>query len=302
MDFKPDYRNIVAAAKNNRPPRLPIYEHHISPAVMEKILDKPFADLQDGDESDLNEFYTNYCRFFKEMTYDTVSFEVGIVDILPGHGAIMGYGVMEISEDLIGFEYLSYLQADDPELFVELYRKIGDLMARIWRRFLDRYSQYFCVYRFGDDLGFKTGTLLALKTITTHIIPQYRRLISMIHNTGKPFLWHCCGNIFEIMDYAIDAGIDAKHSNEDQIAPFEKWIELYGRRIGLLGGIDVDILCQISPDEIYEKVLADGRLYRDIAKGFALGSGNSIPDYVPAKGYLAMIKAARQIRQLEEKM
>jgi uroporphyrinogen decarboxylase len=352
MNFKPDYRNIVAAAKNERPPRLPLYEHHISPAVMEKILNRPFANLQTGSESDLKEFYGNYCRFFKEMTYDTVSFEVGIVEILPGHGAIMGgrpgpiqnradleaypwsklpdlywkkaqrrfdmlcrnlpagmkaiggpgYGVMEISEDLVGFEYISYMQADDPLLFAELYRRIGDLMVDIWTRFLRQYAEYFCLCRFGDDLGFKTGTLLSPGTIITHIIPQYRRLISMIHNAGKPFLWHSCGNIFEVMDSAIGAGIDAKHSNEDAVAPFEKWLTLYGNRIGLFGGIDVDILCQNKPDEIYEKVLAAATFYRDKAKGYAIGSGNSIPDYVPVDGYLAMIRAAQEIRRREAKL
>jgi uroporphyrinogen decarboxylase len=36
-----------------------------------------------------------------------------------------------------------------------------------------------------------------------------------------------------------------------------------------------------------------------MAKGYALGSGNSIPDYVPVDGYLAMIEAARRVRKDE---
>jgi len=36
----------------------------------------------------------------------------------------IGNGV-EISEDLVGFERLAYLQADDPELFTALYEKIA---------------------------------------------------------------------------------------------------------------------------------------------------------------------------------
>ena len=144
------------------------------------------------------------------MTYDTVSYEVCITEILPGHGAIMGgkgpiqnradferypwdelparywadgrpkfdalarhlprgmkalggvgNGVFEISEDLVGFEYLAYLQADDPDLFAELYRRIGDLMVTIWTEFLPRYGDVFAICRFGDDLGFKTSTLVS---------------------------------------------------------------------------------------------------------------------------------------------
>jgi len=69
----------------------------------------------------------------------------------------------------------------------------------------------------------------------------------------------------------------------------------------LLGGIDVDILCQRTPEEIWADVIQKGRRFRDRARGYALGSGNSIPDYVPVEGYLAMIRAAQQIRHNEQK-
>jgi uroporphyrinogen decarboxylase len=36
-----------------------------------------------------------------------------------------------------------------------------------------------------------------------------------------------------------------------------------------------------------------------MANGYALGTGNSIPDYVPVEGYLAMLRAAQQLRAEE---
>ena len=90
MPFQPNYRHMLAVLDNQRPARLPIYEHIISPVIMERILGVQFADLQNGDEADLLEFFTHYNRFFREMTYDTVSFEVCITTILPDGGAIMG--------------------------------------------------------------------------------------------------------------------------------------------------------------------------------------------------------------------
>ena len=117
-------------------------------------------------------------------------------------------------------------------------------------------------------------------------------MIALVHAAGKPFLWHSCGNIFSVMEDMIAAGIDAKHSNEDVIAPFDVWIERYGDRIGLFGGVDVDILCRDAPEVIFERVVEMGRRFRETAQGYALGSGNSIPEYVPVEGYLAMIRAA----------
>jgi uroporphyrinogen decarboxylase len=61
------------------------------------------------------------------------------------------------------------------------------------------------------------------RVIKKHIIPQYRRIVELIHGADRPFLWHSCGNIFSIMDQVIAIGINAKHSNEDVIAQFEKW-------------------------------------------------------------------------------
>ena len=94
-------------------------------------------------------------------------------------------------------------------------------------------------------------------------------------------------------------GIASSRVPSTVIAPFETWIARYGDRIGLLGGIDVDILCRSTPADIVDLVYARGSMYRAIAKGYALGSGNSIPDYVPVEGYLAMLEAARKIRSDE---
>ena len=318
---------------------------------MERILGVDFAHLQEGDENEVQEYFRQYCRFFREMTYDTVSFEVCVTDILPGHGAIMGgrpgpiqnridfeeypwdelpllfwrkaerqymalsqampqgmkavggigNGVFEIAEDLVGYEHLSYMQIDDPELFTDLYTRIGDLLVKLWRQFLRRFAEHYAVCRFGDDLGFKTSLLVRPETIKKHIIPQYRRVVDLVHQAGRCFLWHSCGCIFEIMEEMLAVGIDAKHSNEDVIAPFDIWIKKYGSRIGLLGGFDVDLLCTGKSDDIKHRIIEDGQRFRNSAKGYAIGSGNSIPDYVPVDGYMTMVEAVQIIRENERR-
>lgn len=210
-----------------------------------------------------------------------------------------GYGIFEASEDLVGYEYLSVMQYLDPELFSDLYKKIGDLYVMLWSEMIKRYSDIFVFYRMGDDLGFKSNTLLEPETIKEHIIPQYKRVIDLVHAVEKKFLLHSCGKIFNIMEEIIEVGIDAKHSNEDQIAPFEKWIELYNNRIGLFGGFDLNLLMLNKYDDIYREVLENGTRFRSITKGYGLGSGNSIPDYIPVEGFQAMVDAVKEIRRRE---
>ena len=101
------------------------------------------------------------------------------------------------------------------------------------------------------------------------------------------------------MDDILANGIDAKHSNEDQIAPFSEWIDRYNDRIGLCGGFDMNMLIMNPYDVVYEKVLHEGTEFRRKARGYALGSGNSIPDYMAVEGYRAMIDAVQEIRRRE---
>jgi len=349
MDFQPDYRHFQDVMNNRRPGRLPLYEHIISPQFMEAVLGTEFACLGQGNSTELLEFFRHYCAFFQQMTYDVVSFELCITDILPGHGALssgkpgpiqtradfnaypwdelvyrfmqdakpkfdalaqslpkgmkavggIGNGVFEISEDLVGLAYLPFMQKDDPELYADLFQRIGDTMCAIWSGFIQRYQEAFVTCRFGDDLGFKSSLLTNPRTVQENIIPQYQRVIKIIHGAHMPFLLHSCGCIFDIMPDLIALGINAKHSNEDTIAPFDRWISDYGRQIGLLGGFDMDFLCTRDAEEVFRTVLSAGQRFRASAQGYALGSGNSIPDYVPVENYLAMIRAAQAIRQAE---
>jgi uroporphyrinogen decarboxylase len=342
MSFKPDDRNVEAAARNQVPARLPLYGHLISVGKMEQILGEPFGHLY---ESDKDTFFRQYCRFFKEMGYDTVSFEGCISAVLPGGGALgshkkgviqswedyekypwdqietlyfqcfqedfkalrhnmpegmkaiggVGNGLFECVQDLVGYMDLCYLREDEPVLFEQLFIRMGKVQLRIWKRFLREYGDIYCVCRFGDDLGFKSNTLLSADDIRTHIIPQYKNIIDEVHATGKPFLLHSCGCIFNVMDDLIAAGIDAKHSNEDQIALFPQWVERYGDQIGNFGGIDTDAVCRLPKSkmecyirDVVEKCQGHG--------GFVFGSGNSIPDYVPTDQYVFMVNCVRRLR------
>lgn len=345
-NFQPDYNNVIQAAKNMKPTRMPLYEHGIDPRIMEKILNKEFVALYGGDETDLREFLRNFTNFYEFMGYDVASCDQNIGNFLPGAGALLseqdgviktrqdferypwdsvpdiffkntslyfglvrdempkgmkaiggpGNGIFECVEDLVGFTNLCYIAADDPELYNDLFVKVGEMIFKIWKRFLEEFSDAYAVCRFGDDLGYKSGTLLSPNDIKTKIIPQYKNIIDLIHSYNKPFILHSCGNIFEVMDDLIDvAKIDAKHSNEDIIAPFQEWVDRYGDRIGNFGGIDVDVLCRGTEQEIrlYAKKIID---YSSSHGGFAFGSGNSIANYVPVDGYIAMVEAARESR------
>lgn len=233
-------------------------------------------------------------RYFDRMSEYFRCLREALPDGMKAVGGV-GNGVFECVQDLTGYMSLCYIREDDPELYAGLFRKTGEVAAKIWERFLREFSDIFCVMRFGDDLGFKSTTLLPPDDIRTHVIPQYKRIIDLVHAAGKPFLLHSCGCIFNVMDDMIAAGIDAKHSNEDQIAPFPEWVKRYGDKIGNFGGIDTDAVCRLDRQEMREYITDVVKQCRGHG-GFAFGSGNSIPRYVPTEGYLTMVETVRELR------
>jgi len=220
-------------------------------------------------------------------------------DAMPtGMSAIggVGNGVFECVQDITGYMDLCFLIYDDPELFADLFIAVGDISFKIWDRFLKEFGDIFCVCRFGDDLGYRTDTLLPPSLVKEHIIPQYARIIKLVHKMDKPFLLHSCGNIWGIMDDLISvAQIDAKHSNEDQIAAFPEWVQRYGNQIGNFGGIDTDAVCRLPKQEMQEYIVNVIDQCSDHG-GFAFGSGNSIPEYVPVDQYVFMTEVVRRQR------
>ncbi len=212
---------------------------------------------------------------------------------LPTGMKIIAYGpggVLENAVAIVGFENLCCMLADNPELATDVFEAIG---AR-WLRFYERCLEYPAIGAIigNDDWGFKTQPMLSPADLRRHVFPWHRKMVSAAHAAGRPAILHSCGNAAEIMEGIIeDLKYDAKHSYEDAIQPVEEAYEQYGARIAVLGGLDVDFLIRSSPQAVYKRAAA--MLDRaDRRGGYALGTGNSVPAYVPDEHYFAMIRAA----------
>jgi uroporphyrinogen decarboxylase len=232
-----------------------------------------------------------YIRCFKDY-FDALS--RALPDGMKAVGGV-GSGMFETMQDFVPFQELVFLQADEPEVYGALWKRIGDLEFTLWQWVLENYAGTFAVCRFGDDLGFRSSTLIQPEEIRRHIIPQYKRIIDLVHSYNKPFLLHSCGKIYDVMDDLIEAGIDAKHSNEDAIDPFEVWVDRYGDRIGNFGGVEMNIMTLGTPDEVkaYVRELLpkiEGR------GGIAIGTGNQISSYTEPANFIAMTEAVREWR------
>ncbi len=213
-------------------------------------------------------------------------------------------GVYEHMSQIMSYEGLCLALHDAPDLVRAMSQRVGELMMGFYRHLLD--LEHVIAIFPGDDMGFRTGTLISPADLRRHVLPWHKRFAALAHDHGVPYFLHSCGNLAGIMeDLICDVEIDGKHSYEDVILPVQSFQARYGgrdgersdgrcsRRIAVLGGLDVDRLTTGSPQSVrqhtrylIETCGARGR--------YAVGSGNSIPSYIPLENYLAMVDEAQE--------
>lgn len=208
-------------------------------------------------------------------------------------GGVAG-GFFEHVSWLMGLGKLCRAVHLDRKLVEKMFSKVASLILALDEIIVR--ERYVDALRMGDDLGYKTGTFLPPKILREYVIPNYRRLADLAHGKGLPFIIHSCGNLYipdetgrSVMDYLVEnVGIDAKHSFEDNIAPVYEVKKKYSGRIAVLGGVDMNKLVQLPEENIREYVRL---IIKRCAPGgaYALGSGNTIANYVPLQNYLAML-------------
>lgn len=207
-------------------------------------------------------------------------------------GVVHTVHVFEIVRDLMGFETMSIALHEDPELVSEVCKRTGEFALAL----TEHLCQYKCVAAVygADDFGFKTSLLIDPANIRRIFLPWHKRFAEIAHAHGKLYLLHSCGKLDEIMDDIIDGvKADAKHSFEDVITPVTEAKKLWGDRISLLGGLDVDFMARSDEASIRRQV----REVLDVCMpggGYCLGLGNWVTSYIPLDNYLVMLDEARK--------
>jgi uroporphyrinogen decarboxylase len=223
---------------------------------------------------------------------DFFSFEYLSQTLPEGMGLIACHagGVFEHLSWIMSYEGLCFALADDPELVRAVAERIGRLQEDFYQHVLEL-PNLAAVFP-GDDMGFRSGTLLSPKDLRALILPWHKRFAAMAHRRGLPYFLHSCGDLEVIMEDLIeDVGIDGKHSFEDAILPVEEFQSRYSNRLAVLGGVDINILAKGTEEQVRRRV----RRLMEICGGhgrFAVGSGNSIPSYIPVENYLALVDEA----------
>jgi uroporphyrinogen decarboxylase len=260
------------------------------------------ADLSKGQRSWVDEgtgMITNWDEFEQYPWPDPAAFDYTPYECaarnLPDGMQLMvcpSNGVFEtVAESLLGFDGLSYMLVDDPELVAACFKRAGEIIGAFYETIvtMDNIGGFFQ----GDDMGFKTGTFLSPDHMCQYVLPWHKKYAEIAHAHDKLYWLHACGNLERIMDDIIDdVKVDAYHSFQDVIMPVADYLDKYRGRVAALGGVDVDSLGRLDEQDLREYVRAI--LDRCMPGRYALGSGNSVANYIPPENYIAMLEEGRR--------
>ncbi len=162
---------------------------------------------------------------------------------------IDGGGYYWTLRSLAGVEHASYLLYDAPELVDELCERYFTVVMEGLRR-VSRQIR-IDVVGFGEDLAYKTGTLLSREMFGRFILPRYRRAMDLAHELGIRHTWYDSdGDLRSFIPDYLEAGIDCLAPCE--VAAGMDPIELrraFGRDVRMIGGFDKRIVAR-GPDAI----------------------------------------------------
>lgn len=231
-------------------------------------------------ERDPAPYRERYHRSFLE----TQRYLGGAVNLLAQHGV----GLDDVRHDL-GFELFAYVEADRPGLISEA------LEART------RFSVAEChavadtglspaVLTYGDIAG--KGTLLHTpEWLRREFFPRLARINAAWHEHGMSCLFHSDGQLYDVLDDLLAAGIDGLNPIETVAGmTLAETRRRVGPRIYLAGGIDMSqLLSNAEPEEVRE---ACRKAVRDAYPGYFMGSTTEADNSCRLENLLAMREVA----------
>lgn len=179
--------------------------------------------------------------------------------------------------------YLSLI--DNPGLVAKMFDKITTLQYEC----IQRIVSFDCLgaLRVNDDIAYKNGLLISPGHLREYFFPWLKEVGKLCERKDLPFILHTDGNVYEVLDDIIDAGVNGLHPIEPSAMDIGYLKKKVGDKLCLLGGIDVDLMTRGTPEEVEALVR---RNLREIAPGggYIVGASNSVPEYIPLVNYNAM--------------
>ncbi len=248
--------------------------------------DRAWATEDSGIITNMEEFYSYPFPEINDIDYSR--FEEVKKYLPEGMGVIGQYGdIFTLVWELMGFETFAFATFEQPELIDLLYKKVESLILDMYEKMIS--FDVVGALWYSDDIAFAAGLMVDPSFYRSYLFPSIKKMGDLAKQKGIPFIYHTDGKLWDVMDDIVDCGVTALHPIEPKSMDFLEVRDQYSDKLAFCGGIEVDTLARGSKYEVEDLI----EFYLKSLPGtcsWAVGSSNSIPDYVKTENYLTMLK------------
>lgn len=202
----------------------------------------------------------------------------------------IGFSLYERAWTLRGMANLMMDFHDHPGFVRELFSRIADYNIAQVHKALE--FDIDAVY-FGDDWGQQQGLQMGPKLWREFIEPVLRRMYGVVRDAGKFVMIHSCGDVDELFDELISAGINCFNPFQPEVMDVCSLLPAYRGRLAFHGGLSTQ---KTLPFGTVDQVRAEVSRLLELGRegGYIFAPAHDVEGDVPLENMLAAIELVQQ--------
>ena len=208
---------------------------------------------------------------------------------------LFGANVLEWGQFLFGMQNFLTMLASEPRRVHLFLDKLLEVHLDKLQAFTSAVGPYIDIIHFNDDFGMQIGPQISLKMYLEFFHPRYVQLWRRTRElTGAKIMLHCCGGIYPLLPYLIEAGMQILQPVQTSARGMEaeRLKREFGKDLCFWGGgCDTQgVLDRGTPAEVAEDVHRRVEIFAP-GGGFVFQQIHNIQADVPPENILAMFAA-----------
>ena len=200
--------------------------------------------------------------------------------------------VFSIPRNLMSMQELLMAIACEPELVAAVVNLSVEINLKMAREVAARGADFVWT---GDDYAGNAGPLMSPDHFRRLFWPGLKRVAAGFKELGLPFIKHCDGNIWPIIDMMVDAGISCLDPIDPQGGMDLADVKAkFGHRVAVKGNVDCAMTLTYGTTDDVAAATKEALRKGAPGGGYILSSSNSIHSAVKPENYRAMLDTLRR--------
>lgn len=146
----------------------------------------------------------------------------------------------------MGIEGISYLYADDEDLYDEIIKVVGELNYKVTEKVLKSGAKFDFAH-FWEDICFKNGPLVSPNVFEEKVGPHYKRICDLVNSYGINIVSLDCDGVIEsLIPTWLNNGVNTMFPIEVGTwnASIKPWRDKYGKQLRGVGGMNKNVFAE----------------------------------------------------------